>query len=88
MRDAVENLAKAYIDVRREGCIQFDDLLVTVHCKPTEGTAVEIRLQSIDEGKVFASAEEMSALDHCLVIYKYLSECVKRWRSSMDAHRL
>jgi len=26
MRDAVENLAKAYIEIRKEGCIQFDDM--------------------------------------------------------------
>lgn len=86
MRDAVENLALAYIDIRREGCIQFDDLLVVVHCNSDRGTGVEIRLQSINK-KFFGNTQEMSAIDHCMLIYGYINSCVEKWRRSMDEQR-
>ena len=86
MRDAVENLALAYIEIRREGCIQFDDLLVRIHCNPDRSTVVEIILQSID--KVFSGrAQEKTALAHCQYLYEYLNNCMQKWKAAMTDER-
>ena len=31
MREAVEDLGKAFLEIRREGCIQFNDMFVELH---------------------------------------------------------
>ena len=86
MRDAVENLARAYIDIRREGCIQFDDMLVVIHCNPNHKVAIEVRLQSI--GKVMTGKRaEQDAIAHCEDIYRYMRDCIGKWRESMDNNR-
>lgn len=86
MRDAVENLAQAYIDIRKEGCIQFDDMLVVVHCNPNHRTAIEVRLQSINKAMVGQNSEK-SALEHCQYLHSYLTDCVQKWRKTMDEKR-
>ncbi|XP_067940324.1 E3 ubiquitin-protein ligase rnf213-alpha-like [Watersipora subatra] len=86
MRDAVENLARAYIEVRREGCIQFDDLKVVIHCNQSHAVAIEIKLQTIEKSFSGPSSEGTS-LQHCHNMYKYLIDCIKRWRESMDEKR-
>lgn len=86
MRDAIENLGSAYIDIRREGCIQFDDLLVVVHCNPDHGSAIEIRLITVGK-KMFGQKREKSALLHTQDLYAYLKNCAEEWRASMDKTR-
>ena len=86
MRDAVENLARAYIEIRREGCIQFDDLLVVLHCNPSHHIAIEVRLQSI--GRVMTGKRDQNdAMGHCEELYRYMRDCIGRWRESMEIKR-
>lgn len=86
MKDAVENLAQAYIDIRREGCIQFDDLLVVVHCNPNHRTAVEVRLQSIEVAMI-GQNKDKDPIGHCQDLFRYMKDCITKWRSSMDDKR-
>lgn len=86
MRDAAENLGNAYLDIKREGCIQFDDMMVVVHCHPESPVGVEVRLQSIGEA-MNGTNKEKSALTHCQNIYTYLNSCLGKWRDSMDVQR-
>ena len=86
MRDAVEILAQAYIDIRREGCIQFDDMLVCLHCNPKHATAIEVRLQSINRAMI-GRTNEKTVLKHCEYLYNYLNGCIKKWRDNMDEKR-
>lgn len=86
MRDAIENLGNAYIDIRREGCIQFDDLLVVIHCNPEHKTAVEIQLQSVGK-KMFGTTREKTVLEHTNDIHAYLASCLQKWRDSMNDKR-
>ncbi|XP_067940322.1 E3 ubiquitin-protein ligase rnf213-alpha-like [Watersipora subatra] len=77
MRDAVENLASAYIEIRKEGCIQFDDLKVVVHCDQSHDVAIEIKLQAIEES-LYGQSSESSSLEHCHDMYAYLTTCIRR----------
>ena len=86
MRDAVENLGNAFLDIKREGCIQFDDMKVVVHCNPQHNVVIEIKLQSIEQS-MNGSKEENNALVHCRRVYTYLKSCLKKWRDSMDEKR-
>lgn len=89
MRDAVENLAKAYLEIRREGCIQFDDLVVVIHCAPLttrRKVAIEVCLQSVGE-TMHGYKTDKTALEHCHDLYNYLKECLQKWRDSMDNMR-
>jgi len=47
MRDAVERLARVYLEIRREGCIQFDEMLVKIDCSAEMTSKVKFKLQSI-----------------------------------------
>ena len=87
MRDAVENLARAYIDIRREGCIQFDDMMVVVHCNPDHKIAVEVRLHSIGVSMLGYNSKEKDPIAHCQDLYRYMRGCIGRWRDSMDVKR-
>jgi len=88
MRDAVENLAKAYIEIRKEGCIQFDDMLVIVHCRPQDTVGIEIKLQSINKVMVGKNREKSGgALPLCQDLYTYLNNCVIEWRKNMNQYR-
>ena len=86
MRDAVENLGNAFLDIKREGCIQFDDMKVVVHCNPDHAVVIEIKLQSIEQ-TMNGLKEENNALVHCRRVYTYLKGCLKKWRDSMDEKR-
>ena len=86
MRDAVENLGVAYIEIKKEGCIQFDDMKVVVHCNPDDAVAIEIRLQSIKQVMKGMSLEK-PAVEHCQNVYAYLKSCITKWRQSMDEKR-
>ena len=86
MRDAVENLARAYIDIRREGCIQFDDMLVVVHCNISHHTAIEVRLQSIVR-VMTGKRVHNDAMGHCEDLYRYMRDCIGRWKESMALKR-
>ena len=88
MKDAIENLAKAYLEIRREGCIQFDELLVVIHCDPDHIVGMELNLQSIKRvmnGR--NDGQQLDALKHCQTLYTFLNDCVSRWRKIMDDHR-
>ena len=88
MKDAIENLAKAYLDIRREGCIQFDDLLVVVHCDQSHSVGIELRLQSIGEVMQGRNVKnEMDALMHCQALYRFLNQCVSKWQDIMAENR-
>lgn len=85
MRDDIENLAKAYIEIRREGCIQFDDLLVKVHCNPTD-TTVELKLQSLDQS-ITGKPKSGTSERHCKELYQFLNTCVADWKKRMNMER-
>ena len=88
MKDAVENLARVFIDLRREGCVQFENMYITVYCDPAHDPGVEISFRSL--GKALMGVKESkTALEHCLDIYVYLKDCVKMWREmTTDIRRL
>ena len=86
MRDAVENLSQAYLDIRREGCIQFDDMLVIVHCSKKHKNGIEVKLQSISKSMIGHNGKK-KALEHCEYLYTYLNNCVKKWRENMNKMR-
>ena len=87
MRDAVENLARAYIDIKREGCVQFDDMLITVHCNPKHDVAVEVRLKSMKKGLYGQNKDTKDAITHCQDIYRHLRECMEMWEQTMNIKR-
>ena len=82
----MENLGVAYIEIKKEGCIQFDDMKVVVHCNPDDAVAIEIRLQSIGQIMKGLSCEK-PAVEHCQDVYTYLKSCITKWRQSMDEKR-
>ena len=86
MRDAIENLAQAYIDIRREGCIQFDDMMVVVHCNEDHKVAIEVRLQSIGLS-MMGKSKEKSPIEHCQDQNRYMTGCISILRASMDEKR-
>jgi len=88
MMNAVENLAKAYIEIRKEGLIQFDDMLVIVHCSPQDTVGIEIKLQSIHQViRGLRKEGKRSSLEFCQDLSTYLNNCVSKWRESMDRYR-
>ena len=76
----------AFIEIKKEGCIQFDDMKVVVHCNPEDDVAIEIRLQSIGQIMKGLSCEK-PAVEHCQDVYTYLKSCITKWRQSMDEKR-
>ena len=83
MRDAAESLGQAYLDIRREGCIQFDDMMVVVHCNVQETVAIEIKFQSIG-ASLIGLKKENTALKHCNILLDYLKSCIRQWRESLN----
>ena len=81
----MENLAKAYIAVRQEGCIQFDDMKVLVHCNPG-AVAIVISFKGIEK-TLTGQTDEASALKHCQNVADYLTDCLITWRKSMESQR-
>lgn len=86
MREAVEDLAEAYLHIRRDGCIQFDDLRVVLHCPPSEAVAIEIKLTSVGK-QMYGYSCQKTTLEHCGDITTYLKDCIEKWRASMDKKR-
>lgn len=86
MRDAVENLAKAYIEIRQEGCIQFDDLLVVIHSDASPKIALEVCLTSVGK-QMYGFKGQKTPLNHCQDLQKYLKDCLGKWRDSMNEKR-
>ena len=86
MRDAVQILAQAYIDIRKEGCIQFDDMLVVIYCNPTRKTVIEIKFQSVNKVMVGKVAEK-TVLAHCQYLHTHLRDCIDAWRGNMNDKR-
>lgn len=86
MQDAVENLAKAYIDIRNLGCIQFDDMMVVVHCNVDHRVAIEVRLQSIGHC-ILGMKKEKPCIEHCEDLHRYMTVCASKWRKLMDDRR-
>ena len=87
MREAVEDLGKAFLEIRREGCIQFNDLLVDLHCAPVSDTAVEVNLASIGEQMYGIQTEGKTAADHCRDIVACLNQFIIEWRDNMNSKR-
>lgn len=87
MRDAVESLAMAYLDVRKEGCIQFDDLLIKVDCDKNKAAPVKVKCFQANKQHYTGRKVEKSALDHCNDLCSYLNSCVTKWREIMDLKR-
>ncbi|XP_067936896.1 E3 ubiquitin-protein ligase RNF213-like [Watersipora subatra] len=87
MKDAIENLANAYLDIRREGCIQFDELLVVIHCDETKPVGMEVRLQSIKRVLHSRNDAGADALKHCETLFQFFTQCVSRWQDIMKDHR-
>ncbi|XP_067936897.1 E3 ubiquitin-protein ligase rnf213-alpha-like [Watersipora subatra] len=87
MKDAIENLANAYLDIRREGCIQFDELLVVIHCDKTKNVGMEVRLQSIKRVLHNRNDAAADALKHCETLFQFFTQCVSRWQDIMKDHR-
>jgi len=86
MRDAVENLGVAYLEIKRAGCILFDDLFVIVHCNPEHRVAVEIILQASGT-PLYGRTFEKSALKHCQNVHNFLSDCFQKWTDIMESER-
>ena len=88
MRDDVENLARAYLEIRHEGCIQFDDLVVRIHCNPQIGKpSVELKLQSIDESIIAKHTQYATSNRHCRDLYKFFNHCIDDWKKKMADER-
>ena len=86
MKDAIENLARDYLEIRREGCIQFDKMYIEVDCSQLAEAAVKFKLYSIKKA-YSGSSRSKSALAHCQDLHAYLVDCVKNWRHNMDTMR-
>lgn len=89
MCDAATNLGNAYISIRRAGCIQFDDLLVVIHCDPSNENspvAIEIKLKQA-KVTVLGYKDQKSALKQCQDLHSYLNDCLRDWKQHMDSFR-
>ena len=86
MRDAVENLANAYIRIKSEGCIQLDNMKIVVHCNFDDDAAIEITFQSIQQ-TLTGYKTEKNALQHCQCVTAYLRSCIEKWRKIMAVAR-
>lgn len=87
MRDEVENLAQAYLEIRKEGCIQFDDLLIKIDCDEAQPASIKVKFQAIKEQYIGRRAENSSTIEHCTDLCDFLRECVKKWREIMVEKR-
>lgn len=85
MRDDIENLARVYLEIRQQGCVQFNDVLMRVYCSPKDVT-VELTLQSINETIKAKPSAELSQI-HCRELYEFLKKCVKEWKDKMAQER-
>lgn len=86
MKDAVENIGKAYLEIRRAGCIQFNDMFIEVDCNNKTHVAIKIKFSSI--GRVVkGKRSEKTALEHCQDIYHFMKGCIEKWQTNMDKMR-
>ena len=86
MRDAAENLAQAYLEIRKEGCIQFDELLIKIDCDRECTAPVKIKFQAIKEHYIGRKADK-SILEHYKDLLDFLRSCVRKWRDIMSQKR-
>lgn len=86
MRDAVQILAQAYIDIRKEGCILFDDMLVVIYCDPELETVIKIRFKS-SISYIVGKDSEKTVLAHCQHLHTHLRACIDMWRDNMNDKR-
>lgn len=82
----MESIARSYIDLRQDGCVQFDNLLVFVYCDPEHESGVEVRLRSMLQKPIEGDTEK-DLLSNCEEINSFLQECIQSWRQSMIKHR-
>jgi len=85
IKDAAENLAKDYVTLKTIGCIQFQNMTVTVYCNPDPNSklAVSVNLRSIDEKFEGYGDVENQAL--CL--HNFFKNCIQSWTRKMQACR-
>lgn len=85
MRDIVENLGNAYLDIKREGCTLFDNMTLVLHCNE-EHIALEMRLPSIGKN-LTGQRREKTAVKHAEDMYQYLMSCLREWKIIMADKR-
>jgi len=79
-------VAQAYLAIRREGCIQFDELLVFIYCNPKK-VSLQMHFKSIKTTMEAKTDEKSDVRQHCTDLYAYLNECVTKWQENMSAKR-
>ena len=91
MKDAVENLAQAYLNIRREGCIQFDDFYVVITQRKEKVTerrlCVEVKLPQVEKVLRGWETPMTTVMYHVTSIYEYMNECVEKWRRELMTKR-
>lgn len=87
MKDSAENIAKVFLEIKKEGCIQFDDLLIKIQCNPKSKDGVKFKLQSIKKAFVGMTDGGKTALHHCKDLYNYMRDCLEQWRANMADYR-
>jgi len=86
LRDNVENLARAYLRIRREGCILFDDLYVVIHCNPDEKITTELTFKAIDK-VLYGRKKCGTGLDQVNELYFFINNCIEDWRQRLEKFR-
>jgi len=84
MKDVAENLALDYIKLREIGCIQFNDMTVTVHCKSTSDKDIVISadLKSIGHFlKVHSCHGDIEK--QCKALHGFFQQCISEWKEQM-----
>lgn len=87
MRDAVENLAQSYMDIRREGCIQFDDMSVIVYCDPDSDISIKVKMSTDHAEMCGHNSENKNAMSHCQDLHVYMTRCLQEWKNFMEQKR-
>lgn len=90
VKDCVEKLARAYLDLVWNGCVQFDDLLMFVNCNDEEPWGVQIRWKQLQIDSLDGKNDNnlnIGTIDHCQAIYKVLQECITSWTEKLNSVR-
>ena len=83
----MQNLAQAYLEIRKEGCIQFDELLIKIDSDRECTAPVKIKFQAIKEHYMGRKTDK-SILAHCKDLLDFLRSCGRKWRDIMGQKRM
>ena len=79
------NLAQAYLNIQREGCIQFDEFYCIIEPRIHSGT-ISVEFPSL-KTTLYETAKDGDIILHVEELFNFLKQCITCWRKKLEESR-